>query len=798
VSCDPRIASLIDLLPPGIVLHDAAARAVYARDASHLGLGRPGAVLLPRSADEAAACVRACAELGLPVVCRGAGTGLSGGAVPREGDVVLSLARLTDLGPVDAAGARVRAGAGALNARVSSHAAPAGLHFAPDPSSQSASTIGGNIAENAGGPHCLRHGVTLQHLRRLEWIDADGRRRLTGRGAPAERGIDLVSLLCGSEGTLGVVTAADLGLVPVPAAETTLLAEFPHLGDATRAVVRLLGAGLLPVAVEMVDRAMLAAVDAAFAFGFPTDVDAVMIAEFAGPAAAVDEDGARAEALLLEAGARAVRLAADAAERTQLWTCRKKAFGAIGRLTPRYVTMDVVVPLGSLPVLVGDIAAIADGHGVKVATAFHAGDGNLHPGVQYDDRDPDLSRRAHEAADAIIRRAIELGGSVTGEHGVGVEKLHALPWQIDAEAARLMHGLRAAFDPSGRLNPGKALPPLDSSWAEPPPLPTEVRFRWEDLTVTVPAEQELAGVQAEALSRGLWIPLGGLRATGAEGPGLGTLPTAGQACDLLRFAPPALGGLCVRDTVLEVWAEDGRGRLFHAGAPVFKNVAGYALQHLLVGAGGMLARLRAVTFKLAPAPAVLAWRRYTGPVAEAWPHLHPVLAGRDPGPGAPVVVADESAASMLVLAAGRDRPWDLPAWLAALDAASTEAGLAGGGGGLLPLAGAGRELADLVPAWAAGCGGWTVLTAADGGPCPGRPGVPRWIRAAAPALVWTPDEVADPALAADAVWRGGRPTLPPPPPEGVPRHVLAAVKRAWDPEGRLPAAPWLDAPGDAP
>ncbi|MFN2370903.1 MAG: FAD-linked oxidase C-terminal domain-containing protein [Candidatus Krumholzibacteriia bacterium] len=780
------------VLPAGDVLDDAAACAVYARDASHLTLGRPAAVALPRNAAAAAAVVQACAAAGVPVVCRGAGTGLSGGAVPGDGAVVLSLARLADLGPVDAAALRVSAGAGALNAAVSRHAAPVGLHFAPDPSSQAASTIGGNVAENAGGPHCLRHGVTLQHLRRLDWLDARGRAWTTGTGAPAARGLDLVGLLCGSEGTLGVVTGAELSLVPLPAAEATLLAEFPCLQDATGAVVRLLGAGLLPVAVEMVDRAMLEAVEAAFAFGFATDVDAVMIAEFAGSAEAAAEDAARAAELLGLAGARTVRLAADADERARLWTCRKQAFGAVGRLAPGYVTMDVVVPLGNLPALVEAIGAIKAEHGVQVATAFHAGDGNLHPGVHYDDRDPDLRRRAHAAADAILHRAIALEGSVTGEHGVGLEKLHAVPWQLDAGAARLMAGLKAAFDPDGLLNPGKALPAHAPRWAEPPPVPTAVRFRWDDLCVTVPGDADLGQVQAAALARGLWLPLGAVRGQEAGGPGLGTLPPLAAALAVLRTGPLAVGGLTLRDLLLEIWAEDGAGRPFHAGAPVFKNVVGYGLAHLLAGAQGMLATVRGATLKLAPAPELLAWRRFAAPGADAGP-LRPVLAQREPGPGAPVLVADAEAGTLLVLAAGRGRSWDLPAWLRRLEAAAAAGGLALTGGGEFPFTQVPPRLADLVPEWAVAGPDWTALTAADGGPCPADHGARRWIRQVSPPLVWTPEPVAAAGIDADRVYAGGRPTLPPAPPPGVPRDLLARLKALFDPDGRLPCAPWLDA-----
>ena len=467
-----RLQSVLD---EGGLLTDAASRRVYAHDASHFRLGLPAAVALPRNAEQVGRVLALCAGAHVPVVCRGTGTGLSGGALPSEGCVVLSLARLEALGDVDAVGRRVAAGAGVLNARVSRKAAAQGLEFAPDPSSQATATIGGNIAENAGGPHCLRYGVTLSHLLRLRWCDADGRPWSAAGGRAVRRGLDLVSLLCGSEGTLGVITGADLALVPVGRSLQTLLAVFPALDDAVAAVVKLVQSGLLPVAVEIVDQTMLQAVEAAFAFGFPTDVQAVMIVEFSGSEEAVNADASAARELLLAGGAREVTLAADEQERDTLWLCRKKAFGAVGRLAPRYVTMDVVVPLGRLPRLVHDIQEIKVRFGVEIATAFHAGDGNLHPGIHYDDRDPRQTRQAHAAAEAIILRALELDGSCTGEHGVGIEKLDMLPRMIDGVTAGLQRGIKEVFDPDGQLNPGKLLTPPDADYAPVKPLPAELR-----------------------------------------------------------------------------------------------------------------------------------------------------------------------------------------------------------------------------------------------------------------------------------------------------------------------------------
>ncbi|MBK9775584.1 MAG: FAD-binding protein [bacterium] len=407
------LRALADRLGPGGLLTGSAALSVYSRDASHLSGGRPLAVALPACEEDIAHVIGLCAAAGVPVVARGAGTGLSGGAVPCEDALVLGTARLVALGPVDAVVGAVRAQPGVLNATLTRRAAPHGLHFAPDPSSQVASTIGGNIAENAGGPHCLRLGVTSHHLRALDWCDARGRSWTTGEPVAVSRGIDLRGLLCGSEGTLGIVTGAWLQLTPTPPAVVTLLASFPVLEHATAAVPRLLQAGLLPVAVEIIDQAMVLTVEEAFGFGLPCDVEAVMIAELAGDAAAVGPQAELACRILGDAGAREVRRAADEEQRLALWQCRKRAFGAVGRLSPNYVSMDIVVPLGELPGLVREIQDVRRESGLKIATAFHAGDGNLHPAVHYDERREGETARAHAVADTIIRAALRRRGSVT-------------------------------------------------------------------------------------------------------------------------------------------------------------------------------------------------------------------------------------------------------------------------------------------------------------------------------------------------------------------------------------------------
>jgi glycolate oxidase len=786
------LSGLREILGEKGLLTDDAARLVYARDASHLTLGRPLAVALPDDGSQLRRVVSLCRTAGVPVVCRGNGTGLSGGAVPGGGALVVGTSRMTDLGQVDSTQRMVKVQPGVLNDGVSRHASASGLHFAPDPSSQSAASIGGNIAENAGGPHCLRHGVTLQHLVSLGWTDAEGRVLNTGRAVSAERGLDLVSLLCGSEGTLGLVTSADLKLVANPAEVATLLAFFPDLEDAAGAVVGLLGEGLAPVAVEMVDQAMLLAVEKAFGFGFPTDVAAAMITEFAGQSEAVAEDSARASSFLERNGAREVRRAADDAERAELWKCRKKAFGAVGRLAPNYVTMDVVVPLGELPGLVREIQVIKAHHGVEIATTFHVGDGNLHPGVHYDERDPDQTRRAHAAADAIMRAALDRDGSITGEHGVGIEKLHVLPWQIDGETARLQRGIKGIFDPEEILNPGKIHPPEDAGFALLKDIPAEIDFHWANLTVSAPADASLAQLQQSALERGFWIPVGVLARD--EGFGLGRGTTVGNLVADLLTGPAFCSAGTARDHLLELWAETGDGHVFRAGAPVFKNVAGYDLVHMLCGSGRVWAQPRAATFQLRPIPESLGYWRFPLPSDEdRLDRLAEYLSGRQDSLGGPMMIVDAGSGSVVVLVPGRSRPWDLGRVgedLAALLDKPVEHLE-------MPFNRAGEILKDdRIPGWALDSGDWTFLSMLPGqGRGTGfRPaGMGRCIWQSAPRLVWSPDpDISHEGWHADRFCSEGRVHPPAAPAAGVPLNFLIKMKTLFDPSGSLETPGWLE------
>ena len=501
------------------------------------------------------------------------------------------------------------------------------------------------------------------------------------------------------------------------------------------------------------------------------------------------------------AGAGVVRRTADAGERTDLWRCRKKAFGAVGRLTPNYVTMDVVVPLGRLPEMVRAVGRITAENEVRIATAFHAGDGNLHPGVHFDEHDPASKRRAHRAADAIMVEALRLGGSLTGEHGVGLEKLHVVGRQIDKTSAGLMHDICRLFDPDYICNPDKALPRLSDESSEVPPVPTEVDFRWDSLTVTAPADTDLAVIQTRALDRGFWIPVGAVLPR-RENPGLGTAGTVGEMIDHLVGGPSLLGCGTVRDYLLEVWAETGDGRLFHAGAPVVKDVAGFDLTRLLCGSAGMLARLRGATFQLKPVPECAAlWQLQTagvGPDDEALAELCRELAGWGDDLAAPVCIADGfevGARGVVLLAAGRERSWDLGQKEEAVSRWAARSGLVLQTRERFPFRGV-RELGEhpALPAWACRCRDWTFLARRPGsrGLLPGL-AAGRMVWQGAPPLLWVPQAAwePDPSWHADTWCRAGRVTWPGAPDRSVPGHLLAGLKEIFDPAGLLGEPDWL-------
>lgn len=419
---------------------------------------RPSVAVFPGTRDEVVAVVRELARSGVPFVPRGAGTGLSGGALA-DGVVLLGLNRLTRVLSVDPENMLAVVEPGVVNVALSRAVSAHGLHYAPDPSSQAACTIGGNVAENAGGPHCLKYGVTLNHVVAIEVALPNGDVVTLGDATGESDGYDLVGAFVGSEGCFGVALEVTVRLARIPEAIRTLLADFSSIDAAARAVSAIIASGILPAALEMMDAATIRAVEASiYAAGYPTDAAAVLLVELDGPAAGLDTDVATVVRLSQEAGARSVRVARDEAERAKLWQGRKKAFGAMGRISPHLVVQDAVVPRTKLPEILSRVREIADRYRVMVCNVFHAGDGNLHPNIGYDANNPDETARVHAAMREIMQACIEVGGTVSGEHGIGIDKLPYMSSIFSEESLRAMCSLRDVFDPERRANPGKVVP----------------------------------------------------------------------------------------------------------------------------------------------------------------------------------------------------------------------------------------------------------------------------------------------------------------------------------------------------
>ncbi len=385
--------------------------------------------------------------------------------------MVVGTARMTRILSIDPENRIARMQPGVVNARLSEAARPHGLYYAPDPSSQTACTIGGNVAENSGGPHCLKYGVTSRYITGLTVVLSDGEVvELGGAGTDPESSYDLVGAFVGSEGCFGVAAEIEVRLLPLPEGVRTLLAIFETLEDAGRAVTAVVGAGLLPAALEIMDQSSIAAVEASvFAAGYPTDAGAALVVEFDGTEAALEADAARAEALCMEHGAREVRRARNDAERDALWKGRKKAFGAFGRLAPDLIVQDATVPRTKLPDVLARIREIGAAHGLRVANVFHAGDGNLHPKLLFDRRNADELARVEAASHEIMAVCVAAGGTITGEHGVGVDKRKYMHLVYRPDEIEAMRSVRDVFDPSGLLNPGKVLPDAEEAVVTAPP-----------------------------------------------------------------------------------------------------------------------------------------------------------------------------------------------------------------------------------------------------------------------------------------------------------------------------------------
>ncbi|MEK7372640.1 MAG: FAD-linked oxidase C-terminal domain-containing protein, partial [candidate division NC10 bacterium] len=415
-------------------------------------------VVFPLTAEHISALVRLAQREGLPFVARGAGTGLSGGCLPAEGGLVISLMRMNRVLEVDYDNQLAVVEPGLVNLHLSWAVGARGFYYAPDPSSQQACTIGGNIANNSGGPHTLKYGVTTNHVLGLEVVLPDGEIVWLGGKTRDPQGYDLAGIFVGSEGTFGIATKIVLRILRQPQAVRTVLAVFNEIDQASEAVSAIIARGLIPAAMEMIDQLTIQAVEDAFGCGYPRDAAAALLIEMDGLAAGMDEQAARVIAACRETGAREVRLARDEAERQLLWKGRKSAFGAYGRISPAYLVMDGVIPRTRLPYVLRRVNEIVAGYGLRVGNVFHAGDGNLHPNILYDPRKPGEEQRVVAAGGEILKVCAEVGGSISGEHGIGLEKRDYMPLIFSEADLGCMARVKRAFNPTGLCNPGKIFP----------------------------------------------------------------------------------------------------------------------------------------------------------------------------------------------------------------------------------------------------------------------------------------------------------------------------------------------------
>jgi len=440
-----------------IVSHPSELK-VYECDGWTIEKSAPDLLVMPRTTEETSAVLAALWRRKIAFVPRGAGTGLSGGALPVEAPVMICTSRMNRILGIELASRCVEVESGVVNLHVTNAVKGAGFFYAPDPSSQQACTIGGNIAENSGGPHTLKYGVTTNHVLGVTLVLATGEIVELGGVCEEGCGYDLVGAVVGAEGTAGIVTRASLRIMREPQAHRTFLATFADADTATRAVSAIIGAGIVPGAIEMMDQLIIRAVEDAFHIGLPLDAGAVLIIELDGLAAALDEHAAAVMSIARGAGASEVRLARDDAERAALWKARKRAFGAVGRLAPNYATQDGVVPRTRLPDILRVISAVSRKYGLAIGNVFHAGDGNIHPIVLYDEREPAQVRAAIDAGREILAACVAMGGSLTGEHGIGVEKQGEMPLLFSPDDLLVMTELRHVFDPLERSNPNKVIP----------------------------------------------------------------------------------------------------------------------------------------------------------------------------------------------------------------------------------------------------------------------------------------------------------------------------------------------------
>ncbi len=453
-------ADLARAVPPTLILHRDEDKRPFECDGLSAYRRVPGLVVLPETIDQVQHILRTCNTHGVPVVARGAGTGLSGGALPLDDGVLLSLAKFNKILDIDIQARTARVQPGVRNLAISQAAAPYGLYYAPDPSSQIACSIGGNVAENAGGVHCLKYGLTVHNVLAVEVVTIEGERLTLGSQALDAAGFDLLALITGSEGLLAVIVEVTVKLLPKPETAQVLLAAFHDVSAAGQAVADIIGAGVIPGGLEMMDQGITAAVEDFVHAGYPLDAAAILLCELDGTEQEVTEQVATVREILKSAGAYDLRLARDERERLLFWSGRKAAFPAAGRVSPDYYCIDGTIPRRELAAVLTRINALSADYGLPVFNVFHAGDGNLHPLILFDANKPGDLARTEALAGEILALCVAVGGTITGEHGVGVEKINQMCVQFAAAELSQFHAVKAAFDPHGLLNPGKAVPTL--------------------------------------------------------------------------------------------------------------------------------------------------------------------------------------------------------------------------------------------------------------------------------------------------------------------------------------------------
>lgn len=454
------VSALQACLPPESVLHHEEDLRPYECDGLSAYRKLPLITVLPDTVEQVQRILRLCSDRKVPVVARGAGTGLSGGALPLSDGVLLSLAKFNRILEIDPVNRIARVQPGVTNLAISQTAAPHRLYYAPDPSSQIACSIGGNVAENSGGVHCLKYGLTVHNILRLEVVTMDGERVTIGADGLDSPGYDLLALMTGSEGMLGVIVEVTVKLLPEPESAQVVMAAFDDVEKAGNTVAQIIGAGIIPAGLEMMDNPAIRAAEDFVHAGYPTDARAILLCELDGTSEEVTEQIKRVEKVLRDSGATEIHKARDEKERMTFWSGRKAAFPAVGRISPDYYCIDGTIPRRRLAEVLKKMGKLSKKYGLRVANVFHAGDGNLHPLILYDANKPGELERTEELGGEILELCVTVGGTITGEHGVGVEKINQMCVQFDKAELTQFHAVKDAFDPEGLLNPGKAVPTL--------------------------------------------------------------------------------------------------------------------------------------------------------------------------------------------------------------------------------------------------------------------------------------------------------------------------------------------------